>query len=219
MSKGTMKNWLLWITIFCCTLQFTSAAQDAAAPAAAQTLTQHDRDFAVASMQASRKLFLDSVAGLTPEQWNFKAAPDRWSIAECAEHIARSEDFIGGLAKNQVMKTPATPQKRSEVKVTDQEILEKVPDRSGPKFKAPEPIAPKKTFTDPEQAVAHFKESREKNIDYVQTTPDDLRDHFLPHPALGPLDGYQWLLLMSAHTERHTNQILEVKADPKYPKS
>jgi hypothetical protein len=117
------------------------------------------------------------------------------------------------------MKTPATPEKRSEVKITDQEILDKVPDRSGPKFKAPEPIAPKKTFADPEQAVAHFKESREKNIDYVQTTQDDLRDHFLPHPALGPLDGYQWLLLMSAHTERHTNQILEVKADPKYPKS
>jgi uncharacterized damage-inducible protein DinB len=191
-------------------------AQDTPAPA--KTLTQQDRDFAVASMQRTRKLFLDSVAGLSADQWNFKAGPDRWSIAECAEHIALSEDFISGLAKNQIMKTPATPEKRSEVKVTDQEILDKTPDRSQ-KFKAPEPIAPKKTFAEPDQAVTHFKDSRDKNIEYIETTQDDLRDHFFTHPAFGPLDAYQWLLLLSAHTERHTLQILEVKADPKFPKS
>lgn len=213
-----MKKILLPLLVISCVLQIPGLAQEAV-PAPAKVLSQHDRDFALASMQASRKMFLDSVSGLTTEQWNFKAGPDRWSIAECAEHIALSEDFIGGLATDKVMKTPATPEKRSEVKVTDQDILDKVPDRTGPKFKAPEPIAPKKTFADPDQAVARFKESREKNIDYIQTTQDDLRDHFLPHPALGPLDGFQWLLLMSAHTERHTQQILEVKADPKYPKS
>jgi hypothetical protein len=32
------------------------------------------------------------------------------------------------------------------------------------------------------------------------------------------LDAYRWVLLMSAHTERHTNQIKEVKADPNFPK-
>lgn len=212
-----MKKFPLWFAITVCAAQISSPAQEKT-PAPAQPLTQHDREFATASMQASRKLFLDSVSGLTPEQWNFKAAPDRWSIAECAEHIALSEDFISGLAKNQMMKTPAAPEKRAEVKVTDQDILDKVPDRSQ-KFKAPEPIAPKKTFAEPDQAVTHFKESRDKNIEYIETTADDLRDHFLPHPVLGPLDAYQWLLLMSAHTERHTLQILEVKADPKYPKS
>jgi hypothetical protein len=211
-----MKNLPLWAAVIAFSAQIASVAQDTTT--SAKTLTQHDRDFAVASMQASRKLFLDSVADLTPEQWNFKAAPDRWSIAECAEHIALSEDFISGLAKNQIMKTPVTPEKRAAVKVTDQEILDKTPDRSQ-KFKAPEPITPKKTFAEPDQAVTRFKESREKNIEYIETTQDDLRDHFFPHPAFGPLDAYQWLLLMSAHTERHTLQILDVKADPKFPKS
>jgi len=28
------------------------------------------------------------------------------------------------------------------------------------------------------------------------------------------IDGYQWILAASAHTERHTKQILEVRADP-----
>lgn len=211
-----MKKLPLWAAVIAFGAQITSVAQDTTA--SPKTLTQHDRDFAVASMQASRKLFLDSVAGLSPEQWNFKAAPDRWSIAECAEHIALSEDFIPGMIKNRIMKTPVTPEQRAGVKVTDQEILDKTPDRSQ-KFKAPEPIAPKKTFAEPDQAVTRFKESREKDIEYIETTQDDLRDHFFPHPAFGPLDAYQWFLLVSAHTERHTLQILEVKADPNFPKS
>jgi hypothetical protein len=32
------------------------------------------------------------------------------------------------------------------------------------------------------------------------------------------LDGYQWLLLLSAHTERHTAQIAEVKAHTGFPR-
>ena len=31
------------------------------------------------------------------------------------------------------------------------------------------------------------------------------------------MDGYQWLLLLSAHSGRHTEQIEEVKADPNFP--
>ncbi len=32
------------------------------------------------------------------------------------------------------------------------------------------------------------------------------------------LDAYQWVLLISAHCERHMKQIEEVKADPNFPK-
>ena len=35
--------------------------------------------------------------------------------------------------------------------------------------------------------------------------------------ALNSMDGYQWLLAAAAHTERHTKQILEVKANPNFP--
>ncbi len=183
----------------------------------AQTLSQHDRDFAINSLQATRKLFLESVAGLTPEQWSFKAAPDRWSIAECAEHIAVSEDFIFGLVRDQVLKSPAAPEKKAEVKVTDEQILELLPNRSQ-KFQAPEPIRPTHRWASPDETVAHFTQSRDDHIKYLETTQDPLRDHYMQHPAMGMLDGYQWILLMSGHTERHTAQINEVKADPKYPK-
>jgi hypothetical protein len=35
--------------------------------------------------------------------------------------------------------------------------------------------------------------------------------------AYDSMDGYQWVLGAAAHTERHTKQILEVKADPNFP--
>jgi hypothetical protein len=63
-----------------------------------------------------------------------------------------------------------------------------------------------------------FEDSRKVAMDYIGTTNDDLRDHFFDHPAFGTLDGYQWLLLISAHSARHTAQIEEVKADPNFPK-
>src|SRR5882672_4406722 len=34
----------------------------------------------------------------------------------------------------------------------------------------------------------------------------------------GQLDGYEFVLLIAAHSERHTKQINEVKADPNFPK-
>src|SRR5260370_25583730 len=55
----------------------------------AEPLTQSERDKALSHFHATRKLLLDSVAGLSYAQWNFKPAPERWSIARCADHIAR----------------------------------------------------------------------------------------------------------------------------------
>jgi len=46
-----------------------------------------------------------------------------------------------------------------------------------------------------------------------------LREHVADSPLGQPLDAYEWLLFNGAHSERHTKQILEVKADPNFPKN
>jgi hypothetical protein len=66
--------------------------------------------------------------------------------------------------------------------------------------------------------IDHFKESRDRSIAYVENTQDDLRDHFMEHPAFKLMDGYQWLMFISAHSHRHTLQIEEVKSNPSFPK-
>lgn len=182
----------------------------------AGTLSKHDRDFGMSYLHATRKMFLDSVAGLSDAQWTFKPSPNAWSIAECAEHIALSEDMLFNVATVKAMQTPATPEKAAELKGKDEMLLKMLPDRSK-KAQAPEQLKPTGRWKTPREAVAAFKKSRDAHIAYLNKTGDDLRAHVLDHPAFGPLDGYQWLLLLSGHTERHTLQILEVKKAPGYP--
>jgi len=181
------------------------------------TLTNEEREIALKNLQATHDAFLQSIAGLSEKQWRFKPAPDRWSVAEVSEHIAVAESAILGMVKNQVMTSAAAPEKRAEVQGKDEKILQMVPDRSH-KVQAPEFLKPTGRWANRDEVTKAFEEERKATMDYVRTTNDDLRDHFGPHPLLGPLDAYQWILLISAHSERHTKQIEEVKADPNFPK-
>jgi hypothetical protein len=198
------------------TLTLASAGQTAAAPAPT-TLTAEERAAALTSLQATRDAFLKSIAGLSEKQWRFKPAPDRWSVAEVAEHIAVSESSLLALVQTKFMTSPADPAKRAEVAGKDQVILERVPDRSR-KAQAPEFLKPTNRWATEGELTKAFEDSRKATMDYIRTTDDDLRDHFGPHPLLGTLDAYQWILLISAHSERHTKQIEEVKADANFPK-
>lgn len=186
--------------------------------APAQTLQQGERDRAMSHLHATRKLFLDSLAGVTPEQWAWKPAPDVWSIAEVAEHIAVSEQGLFQLVKK-VVSDPA-PDAAAMAKVNkanDEKIIALVVDRSK-KAQAPEFLQPKRRFANVAEVVAQFKKDRDATIEYMQTTQDALRAHATPHPLLQMLDAYQWVLLISAHTERHTLQLNEVKTKPGFPK-
>ena len=185
---------------------------------AGEPLSQKDRDFAMSHMQATRKQFLDAVAGLSKEQWTFRAGPDRWSIAECAEHIAVSESYIFGLVEKLAAAPASAEDLIAKTKGKDDAVVKMVPDRSS-KFQAPEPIKPKKLSDNPLEYVEKFRTARDRNIKWIETTDSSLRDKVTPHPAMGPLDAYQWILLVSAHSERHMLQILEVKAAEGFPKN
>jgi len=182
-----------------------------------QTLSQAERDHAVAELENSQKAFLEATNGLSEAQWNFKPAPDRWSIAECAEHIGVTENFIVKLITEQALKSAAEPEKRSQVQGKDAAIMVMGVDRSS-KFKAPEVIQPTRRWATSGEITKNVLENRARTIEFISTTQEDLRDHFMDHPVFKTLDTYQWILLTSAHMRRHTAQILEVKADLNFPK-
>ncbi len=183
----------------------------------AGTLTKDERKSASKYLDETRKKFLDSIKGLSEAQWKFKSAPDRWSVAEVAEHIALSEDMLFNVATVQAMKSPATPDKMAASKAKDATLLKMVVNRST-KAQAPEPLKPTNKWATQAELVKAFNASRANTKKFVQTSSADLRAHFMPHPMLKELDAYQWLLLLASHSERHTLQILEVKADPNFPK-
>src|SRR5690606_2870996 len=63
-----------------------------------------------------------NVAGLTKEQMHFKPSEESWSISQCLEHIILTENMIFGMIK-EGMANPTNPERRSEIKVSDQDIL------------------------------------------------------------------------------------------------
>jgi hypothetical protein len=131
------------------------------------------------------------------------------------EHIAASEDLLRQMAEGQI-KQQAAPVPDRDLKKTDDRVLEVIPDRSR-KFQAPEQLRPKNQFGSPDAALKHFIESRAKTVELLKSTPD-LRAHVVESGLLGKIDAYERILFVAAHSERHTKQLLEVKADPKFPK-
>ncbi|HEU4388723.1 MAG TPA: DinB family protein, partial [Blastocatellia bacterium] len=155
--------------------------------------------------------------GLSAGQWNFKPNFFRWSVAECLEHLALSEDLLFGFV-DQAMKSPAQPPKdTTSAPQAEAALLKAVGDRST-KFTAPEPLRPTH-HSSPQELLTKFAASRAHTIAFAKAAPNDIRDHCAKGP-ISPncVNTYQWLLLIASHTERHLAQLLEVKADPKFPK-
>jgi hypothetical protein len=177
-------------------------------------LTDEDRSKAIDHLSKTRDNMLSILEGLTEEQLNYKTSPDSWSIAECVEHIAISENNIMEMASGAVQVT-ADASKKSEVTISDEQLLGMITDRSN-KVKTSEAFEPSGKFGSYEETLEAFTNKRQENIDYIQDTEDDLRNHYAQLP-MGTVDAYQVILFMSGHTERHTKQIEEVMADPGFP--
>ena len=177
-------------------------------------LTKSERKMAATEMKNSCDLLLKAVKGLSNEQLNFKSTTDSWSVAECVEHIAISETLIFDMLKK-TMETPAEPSKSAEGRVSDEQLLAMITDRTN-KVKTQEPFEPTGKYGTYEATLKEFKAKRAAHIKYVKSTDDDLRHHYKEMP-FGTIDGLQILLFMSGHTERHVKQIEEIKAHANFP--
>lgn len=179
-------------------------------------LTKKERKFAKEHLKETKKDLTKTVEGLTPAQLSFKVDSTRWSVEDCVKHIAMAEMGLWKTIQDGLSQPP-NPEKRAEIKMTDEQLVKAIQDRST-KFQAPEPLQPKNTpFKSMAEALSSFKENRTKLISYIDDTQEDMRNHVINFPV-GIMDAYQLVLLMSAHSNRHTQQIKEVMADPNFPK-
>lgn len=189
------------------------------AGAAAQTspdskMTRAERAELIELLNTSEKEFLQAVEGLTEQQWSFKAGPDRWSVAECAEHIVLADAMLFETATKSLT-GPADEKWEGTLGKTDL-LRRALPNRST-KVDAPVAIKPQHAMTR-QQLMARFKAQREKALAYAQETEAPLKAHTAANPFFGALNGHQWLLYIPLHHLRHNMQIAEVKTSPDYPR-
>ncbi len=81
--------------------------------------------------------------------------------------------------------------------------------RPGPRTKAPGPVSPTGRVTLAE-GLGGLAESRRRILELVhRVSGRALEQLTAPHPLVGELNFYQWLLVLGQHEERHTIQIRE----------
>jgi hypothetical protein len=180
-------------------------------------MSPEERKRAVQYLEETRGAFLDVTSGLSDPQWSFREADDRWSVADCAEHMALSEAFIFRIFQKDVLDAPPRPELKEAVQGKDALMYDRVPRRTL-RVQAPEHLRPARRWAEPTEAVRQFLARRDETLQFAKTTDRDLRAIFGEHPFLKTLDGYQWLLFLAGHSARHIAQIREVQAHPEFPK-
>ncbi len=176
-----------------------------------------ERDLVLLHLAGSRERLLQAVDGLSEEQRQFRAAPDRWSVVDCIEHIILVERHVfNGMMRT--LQAPAEPEKAAAVQGKEQVILDLVPSRAR-RVKGPAEVMPSGRWSEIDPLLRQFELTREYSIGFATHTEANLFDHCFPHPFLGDLNCYQWLLFLGAHCERHVRQLEEVKSDPAFPRS
>lgn len=159
-----------------------------------------------AELDRTRDGLLAAVARVPAELAARRPEPDRWSVAEVVEHLQivahGAGRLLGKLGRQAETVGP---------EVSAASLLSSL-DRYGlgdPKHRivAPDAVAPTGAMTLAE-GLAGLAESRRTLLELVhRVSGRALDDVAAPHPLLGRLSFYQWLLFLAQHEERHTIQI------------
>ena len=178
-------------------------------------VTSEQHAYVINLLTSGRDAIRKAVEDLSNSQLAYKPNPDRWSVTECIEHIVLVErGLFLGIQKG--LGYPDNPDKRAEISVSDLDIIKAVRSR-GVTLLSPSPFVPTGQFSSGSAALEAFEQARDTNLSTIQGVTENMRTHFVRHPAFGWIDTYQALLVLALHPVRHLKQIDEVKADAGFP--
>jgi hypothetical protein len=179
-------------------------------PAAAEGMKDGDRQRLLAHLDMTENWLVSELDGLTTQQLTFRMSSESWSIMEVVEHLAIAEPQYWQRVQDSMKQPPAD--KRPEA--TDASILWYGIDRTN-RAKTGEARVPKGKWQNVKDSLSEFRKLRRTIRDYATNTTEDPRTRMLLE---GNMDVYQWLLMISTHSQRHILQIREIKADKAYPR-
>ena len=136
---------------------------------------------------------------------------ERWSVAEVLEHLATVEARITTQLGRMLEEGKARglgPERESSTVITQRD-LELLADRTRKRV-ASEASQPKGA-TNADAAWEALQLTRASlRATILAGDRLDVGTLVAPHPALGPLDWYRWLVFVGGHEARHAAQIREI---------
>jgi hypothetical protein len=164
----------------------------------------------LAERRATLLAAVDAVPAAARER---RPARDVWSVAELLDHLARVEGGTARLLAKRIARAresgvgpdPATDSVRRRLDRFD------VAGSPVPRV-APEFVLPGEGVTTAD-ALAALRTSRDALLATIRDADGvDLGQVHASHPALGELDGYEWLLFIGEHELRHARQLATIGA-------
>jgi hypothetical protein len=168
-----------------------------------------DRQRVLAHLEMTEAWLVSELESLSAAQLTFKMTPESWSIKDVVEHLAIAEPQYWTQLQES-MQQPVGYKSES----TDAAILWYGIDRSN-RTTTGEARVPKGQFAGVQESLASFRKLRATMTTFARDTQEDLRGRQLKG---GNMDVYQWLLMISTHSQRHIMQVREIKAHSAYPK-
>jgi len=168
-----------------------------------------------------RQSLLRSVSGLSEAQLDYRPAADQWSISDLLHHLALADEAnvkLSSMMLKQAQEKDLPLDRMPEESVLD--CLDRfAPTLQNNKMTAPERVAPK-SHLPASESLARLTASREKLLAVItQLGQYELSQVKFPHPLLGELNTYQWMVLAGGHERRHTAQIGRIKSQAEFPTS
>ncbi len=159
-------------------------------------------------LRADREVLRAAVDAVPPALRATRPAPDRWSVAEILEHVAMVETRTATMLDARLAEAP--PRDTSAQTAPTPFDRLGMRDRTRP-FPAPDFVQPTGAAGGADAAWAALEQTW-RAIDALLAKADglDLAAVTRQHPALGHIDGYQWLTSLGGHALRHAEQIREI---------
>lgn len=161
-----------------------------------------------ATLAADRAALMAAVERVPADLRTKKPADGRWSVQDVLEHLSLVEGRASKLIGAVVAEAPTLDDAGAGPTAVNRGMLA----NREMKINAPDPIQPTGALT-VDAALAALEQSRAVLLAAMDLAEGkDLSKVSRPHPALGPLDGYQWIGAVAGHEMRHTLQIDEIRA-------
>jgi hypothetical protein len=156
---------------------------------------------------------LAAVAEVPPGLASRRPAPDRWSAAQVVSHLGLVEGSIAAMLRHRLVEARAAgldvdPDSSPILPTLD---VARLLDRERALVAGERTRPPETPLVDDALAIlTRTRESLRREI--IRADGLALGTIAAPHPFLGSLNLYQWLIFLGAHEARHAAQIREVAA-------
>ncbi|MEM7187625.1 MAG: DinB family protein [Bacteroidota bacterium] len=183
-----------------------------------RTWSQEDRSFLSENLESSIKAVLNEVGHLNNQQWHWKSSDSTWSIAMVIEHLILHDELFYREARV-LTGIPEMSTQPDSLFATDEEIYSYKEITSKNTGKAPSYMEPLGRWCSKEDATSAYSRIRNAMIEFVNSSDSDLR-RIYTSSGRGPTqyrDLHQLLLISVAHTQRHLQQIQNIKTLAEFP--